>query len=241
MKKIICLICCRGGSKNIKDKNIRNFAGKPLLAWILKEAIKSKIFDKIILSTDSKKIAKVGRKYGILIPGLRPRKLALSNSNQFDTHKYIFKKLNINDKNSIVCNLLNNPFINSHLIKKSFKVFKKFDFKRIVVDYTKVDSDYIALKQFSINKNDKIKLLNPKKFLKLKLNRQELKNYYVFIHNIRWGLPSDLIDYEIFKKNLLKNGYGIKLSKLENFDLDDMEDWIIAKNLFKLLKKIKKN
>jgi len=241
LKNIICLICCRGGSKNIKNKNIRNFADKPLLAWILEEAIKSKIFDKIILSTDSKKIAKVGKKYGILIPGLRPKKLALSNSNQFDTHKYIFKKLDINDENSIVCNLLNNPFINSNLIKKSFKIFKKFNFKRIVVDYTKIDGDYIALKQFSISKKNKIKFLSPKKFLNLKLNRQELKDFYVFIHNIRWGLPSDLIDYEIFKKNLLKNGYGIKLSKLENFDLDDMEDWILAKNLFKLLKKNKKN
>lgn len=240
MKNKICLICCRGGSQNIKNKNIKIFAGKPLLAWILEEAIKSKVFDKIILSTDSKKIAKVGANYNILIPGLRPKKLALSTSNQFDTHKYIFKKLGINDENSIVCSLLNNPFINSNLIKKSYKIFKSFDYKRIVVDYTKVDGDYIAFKQFSINKNI-IKFINPKKFLNLKLNRQELKDLYVFIHNIRWGRPSDLNDYEIFKKNLLKNGYGIKLSKLENFDLDDMEDWIIAKNLFKLLKKIKKN
>ena len=81
MKNKICLICCRGGSQNIKNKNIKIFAGKPLLAWILEEAIKSEVFDKIILSADSKKIAKVIANYNILIPGLRPKKLALSTSN----------------------------------------------------------------------------------------------------------------------------------------------------------------
>ena len=64
----ICLICCRGGSKSIKNKNIKNFNGKPLLYWTLEEAIKSKIFNKIILSTDSVKIKNKAKKYNILIP-----------------------------------------------------------------------------------------------------------------------------------------------------------------------------
>ena len=119
---------------------------------------------------------------------------------------------------------------------KSYKIFKSFNYKRIIVDYTKVDGVYIAFKQFGIDGN-KIQFINPEKFLNLKLNRQELKEFYVFIHNIRWGLPSYLSNYEVFKKKLLKNGYGIKLSKLENFDIDDKEDWIVANNIFKLLKK----
>ena len=235
MKNKICLICCRGGSKTIKDKNIKNFAGKPLLSWILEAALKSKVFDKIILSTDSKKILNIGKKYNILIPGLRPKKLAGSTSNQFDTHKYIFKKLNINDKNSVVCVLNNNPFINSKLINDSYKIFKKFNYKKIIADYCKIDGDYIAFKQFFINKK-KFEFLNKKKFLNLKLNRQQLKKFYTFIFNIRWGKPSVLTDYEIFKKNLLNNGHGIEISKLENFDIDDMQDWKIAISVFKSLK-----
>ena len=235
MKNIICLICCRGGSKSIKDKNIKRFAGKPLLKWILEEAIKSKIFDKIILSTDSKKIKNIASKYKILIPGLRPKKLARSNSDQFDTHKYIFNKLKINDKNSVVCVLNNNPFIKSKLIKKSFKIFKKFKYERIVSDYAKVDGDYISPKQFFM-KNKKVDFLDKKKFINLKLNRQELKNFYTFIFNIRWGRPSDLENYKIFKKNLSLKGYGLELSKLENFDIDDKIDWKIASSIFKSIK-----
>mgnify|MGYP000341710571 CR=1 FL=1 len=210
-----------------------------MLNWILEEAIKSRVFDKIILSTDSKKIQSIGKKYNILIPGLRPKHLARSNSDQFDTHKYIFKKLNINDKNSLVCILNNNPFISSKLIKKSYKIFKKFKYNKIIADYCKVDGDYIAYKQFFIVKK-KIKFISEKKFINLKLNRQNLKNFYTYIFNIRWGLPSDLDNYKIFKKNLSDNGYGFEISKLENFDIDDMEDWKIAESVFKSLKNDKK-
>lgn len=235
MKNKICLICCRGGSKTIKNKNIKKFHGKPLLSWILESAIKSKIFDKIILSTDSKKIKKVGMKYDILIPGLRPKNLAKAHSDQFDTHKFIFEKLNIRNENSVVCVLNNNPFIKPKLIIKSYELFKKFKYKKIVSDYCNVDGDYIALKQFFIT-NKKFKFLNEKKFINLKLNRQELKSFYTYIFNIRWGRPSELSNYKTFKKNLIKNGTGIKLSKLENFDIDDLEDWKIALSVFKILK-----
>tara|TARA_Y100000816_G_scaffold157265_2_gene112231 strand:+ start:8792 stop:9514 length:723 start_codon:yes stop_codon:yes gene_type:complete len=239
LKNKICLICCRGGSKTIKNKNIKYFAGKPLLSWVIEEAIKSKIFDEIILSTDSEKIKSIGKKYKILIPGLRPKNLAKSSSDQFETHKYIFNKLGINDKNSIVCVLNNNPFITFKLIKKSFKIFKKFKYKRIVADYSKVGGDYIAPKQFFI-KNGVIKFMDRKKFLELKINRQQLKDYYSFIFNIRWGLPSNLSNYKSFKKNLSNNGHGFELSKLENFDIDDLEDWKIASIIFKSIKNVKR-
>ena len=147
LKEVICLICCRGGSKGIKNKNIKIFNKKPLLSWTLEAAIKSKVFNRIILSTDSKKIATVGKRFNIEIPGLRPKQLSLSSSNQFDTHKYIFDKLNINDSNSIVCVLNNNPFINKNYIIKSFKIFQKNKFKNLVTDCIKVNGDYVFLKQ----------------------------------------------------------------------------------------------
>ena len=154
----ICLICCRGGSKTIKNKNIKKFSGKPLIHRSLENILKSKIFDRIILSTDSKKIANSVRNFDIEIPGLRPKNLSTSSSHQFDTHKFIFKKLNINDKNSIVCVYNNNPFIKPNLIKKSYELYKKNKFKGLVVDSVKVDGDYIALKQYKFEK--KILYLN---------------------------------------------------------------------------------
>ncbi len=143
--------------------------------------------------------------------------------------------MNINNKNSVVCILNNNPFIKSGLIKKSFQIFKQLKYKKIVADYARVDGDYISYKQFFIEREN-FKFLNEKKFINLKLNRQELKKFYTYIFNIRWGLPSDLINYKIFKKKLVKKGYGIELSKFENFDIDDLYDWKIALSVFKFLK-----
>ena len=66
----ICLIPARSGSKRIKNKNIKNFFGKPLIAFAIQLAIKSKLFDKVIVSTDSNKIAKISKKYGATVPFL---------------------------------------------------------------------------------------------------------------------------------------------------------------------------
>ena len=64
MKQIVALTCCRGNSKGLRDKNITKFHGKPMLYWIFKEIYNTKIFSKIILSTDSKKIFNIGKKIG---------------------------------------------------------------------------------------------------------------------------------------------------------------------------------
>ena len=203
-KEIICLICCRGGSKTIKNKNIKLFNKKPLLYWSLKNLIKSKVFTKIVLSTDSKKIAKTASLFkNVEIPGLRPKKLAKSDSNQFETHQYIFRKLKIEDNNSIVCVFNNNPFITAEKIKESFQIFKKNKFKGLVTDAALVDGDYIAWKQCKRNR-EKLNYIFKRKFFNLKLNRQTLKKFYVNIFNLRWGKPSHLKSYHSYKKQLLK-------------------------------------
>lgn len=79
-KKIIALITARGGSKSIPDKNIKNFCGKPLIAWTIKEALKSGLIDRVIVSTDSAKIAKIARRYGAETPFSQPKELAQSSS-----------------------------------------------------------------------------------------------------------------------------------------------------------------
>ena len=87
-KEIICLICCRGGSSKIKNKNIKKFCGKALLTWSINNIIQSGVFDRIILSTDSKKIGKIGTKRTLVeLPGLRPKRVATNKSEQFETHK----------------------------------------------------------------------------------------------------------------------------------------------------------
>lgn len=76
MKKPICFIGARGGSKGVPRKNIRKIGGKPLIAYSIESALKSKIFSHVIVSTEDKEIASISEKYGAEVPFLRPKKLA---------------------------------------------------------------------------------------------------------------------------------------------------------------------
>ena len=69
----IAIIPARSGSKRIKNKNIKLFFGKPLIYYAITAAIKSDVFDKIIVSSDSKKILNIANKYGASTPFLRPK------------------------------------------------------------------------------------------------------------------------------------------------------------------------
>lgn len=72
--KVIAVIPARGGSKRIPQKNIIDFMGKPIIAWTIEAAQKSKLFDRIIVSTDSSEIANVAKNYGLDMPFLRNEK-----------------------------------------------------------------------------------------------------------------------------------------------------------------------
>lgn len=69
--KTVAVIPARGGSKRIIDKNILDFIGKPMLAWTIEAAMRANIFDRILLSTDDKKIATVAEQYGLEVPFYR--------------------------------------------------------------------------------------------------------------------------------------------------------------------------
>ncbi len=74
--KPICFIGARGGSQGVPKKNIRLIAGKPLIAYTIESALKSKIFSHVVVSTEDKTIASISKKFGADVPFLRPKKLS---------------------------------------------------------------------------------------------------------------------------------------------------------------------
>ncbi len=230
--KIIALICCRGGSKGIPGKNIKSFAGKPMLGWILEAAKKSEVFDDIILSTDSQEIASVGESFGAVVPGLRPDYLAQDTSDQFDTHRYIFEQLGVSDETHRVCILTNNPLINDDLIKQGYNECEKTNFERIVLDTVRVPGDYLHYRQCFLQ-NDLLRFYFPKGMLDSQINRQTIAPTYTTINNMRWGKPSYFLDYDSYKTEVVTNGIvPVALPKLRNVDIDDTDDWKIAEVIF---------
>jgi CMP-N-acetylneuraminic acid synthetase len=83
-KKILALIPARGGSKGLPGKNIKPLFGKPLIGWTIEQALRSRLLDRVVVSTDDKAIAETAVKYGAEVPCLRPPGLARDNSRVVD-------------------------------------------------------------------------------------------------------------------------------------------------------------
>jgi N-acylneuraminate cytidylyltransferase/CMP-N,N'-diacetyllegionaminic acid synthase len=90
---MIAIIPARGGSKGLPGKNIRNLNGKPLIAYTIEAALKSKYITRVILSTDDLEIANVARQYGAEVPFLRPSHLAADTAKAIDAYKYTYERL----------------------------------------------------------------------------------------------------------------------------------------------------
>lgn len=93
-KKLLALIPARGGSKGIKDKNITLLHGKPLIAYTIEAAGKSKYVDEVVVSTDSTKIAETAKQYGAKTPFMRPPELAQDTSKTVDVVVHAIRELN---------------------------------------------------------------------------------------------------------------------------------------------------
>ncbi|HUH43228.1 MAG TPA: acylneuraminate cytidylyltransferase, partial [Sulfurimonas sp.] len=75
-ERCVAIIPARGGSKRIPRKNIKDFFGKPLIAYSIQTALESNLFDKIIVTTDDEEIASIAKEYGAEVPFLRPKELS---------------------------------------------------------------------------------------------------------------------------------------------------------------------
>ena len=78
--KSICFIGARGGSKGVPRKNIRKLGKKPLIAYTIESALKSNLFEHVIVSTEDTEIANISKKFGAEVPFIRPKKLATDSA-----------------------------------------------------------------------------------------------------------------------------------------------------------------
>jgi len=91
---IVAIIPARGGSKRIPKKNIKDFFGKPLISYPIDVALRSKLFSRVIVSTDDEEIAKVARKYGAEVPFIRPKSLSDDFTGTAEVVKHALSELN---------------------------------------------------------------------------------------------------------------------------------------------------
>jgi len=92
MSDILCTICARGGSKGVKNKNIKELNGKPLIAYTIEQAKASELFEHIVISTDSDDIANIAKQYGAEVFFKRSKEMASDTAGKLDVIKDAFKR-----------------------------------------------------------------------------------------------------------------------------------------------------
>jgi CMP-N-acetylneuraminic acid synthetase len=157
--KIVGLIPARSGSQRVKNKNILNFYGYPLLAYTIANALESKIFSKLIISSDSQKIIEVALNYGVHEYVLRPKSISKSTSTDFDWINHLMEK-NFITADYFAILRPTSPFRSSRLIRTVYKKFKSSNFDSIRT--VKLVKDHPG-KVWSINSQTLVPLFKKKK------------------------------------------------------------------------------
>ena len=116
----IGIIPARGGSKRIPRKNIRPFAGKPIMAWVIETALQSGLFDKLIVSTDDEEVANVAAEYGAEVPFVRPAELSDDQTGIIEVvqHAVTWMADNGADVEHVCCMLATAPFLQAGDLEK---------------------------------------------------------------------------------------------------------------------------
>ena len=176
--KIIAFIPARSGSKSIKDKNIKILNGKPLIAWSIQACLKSKFINKVVISTDSKKYAKIAKKYGADEIIIRPKKISKDKSTDYEAIIHAILNLKYSDYDLIAHIRPTTPQRDVFDIDKAIKIFaiSKYNSLRSVHEMSES-----AYKSFEISKKNQLKPIANLKFSLDDLNkpRQAFKNTYV--------------------------------------------------------------
>lgn len=228
MMRKIAVITARGGSKRIPRKNIREFCGKPILAYSIEAALESGIFDTVMVSTEDEEIAETAERYGAEIPFLRSSR----NADDFATTREVLREVlgeygSRGERFDVLCCIYPTaPFVTAGRLREAAKLLEengadsvlpvvRFGFppQRCVV----VQDGFL---QFKWPENAQVR-------------SQDLEPYYhdagqFYFLNVESFLAQDVM--------VMKKTVPLILSEMEIQDIDTEEDWKLAELKYRLLR-----
>lgn len=227
--KNIAIIPARGGSKRIPHKNIRNFCGRPMIAWSIEAAKSSDLFDHIIVSTDDIEIAEVAKAWGAEIPFMRPA--ALSND-YVGTGPVVKHALNWVIENlgepEFVCTIYATaPFIRSIDLINGWQLMIDQESE---IAFTVTSFPFPIQRAIKITENGRIGMFQPEHY---KTRSQDLEPAYHDAGQFYWARTQAVLN-EI--SAFSEAAVPLILPRYRVQDIDTIEDWHRAELMFKVLK-----
>jgi len=226
MKKKICIIPARGGSKRILNKNIKDFCGKPIIAYSIEAAIKSNLFDEVMVSTDSVEIAKVAKEYGAEVPFFRSDKNSNDFATTFDVIEEVLAYYNKEGKDFAYacCIYACAPFVTKQRLEEAFDLLIKDDFDTVfpIMEYGHPIQRALKVTAKKVSMFDD-------KFITTRT--QDLEKSYFDAGQFYWMQTKKVLQ----SKKIFSNNSGcLVLSEMEGQDIDNLVDWKLAELKYKI-------
>lgn len=219
---IVAVITARGGSKRIPRKNIKEFMGKPMLAYAVEAAVNSKVFDEVMVSTDDVEIAEIARQFGAKVPFMRSEKTANDFATTADVLDEVISEYKKSGKtfDELCCIYPCVPFLTADVIKNAYEKFKTSGADRLtpVVKYS-----FPIQRAFKLNEQGLLEYREPENAPK---RSQDLEPMY---HDV--GM---FYFYKTEKMNSDKIAM-LEMDEAMVQDIDNESDWRMAETKYRIM------
>ena len=226
----ICVIPARGGSKRIPRKNIKEFHGKPMIAWSIEAAQKANIFSKILVSTDDDEIAHIAKSMGAEVPFLRPKELSDDYATTGNVMSHASQwMIQAGLTSDVICCLYPTaPFVQSSDLVEAHRIIISEDWQYVfsVCEYSSP-----VFRSFEKNANGGIRMLFPECF---ETRSQDLPNVF---HDSGMFYMGTLDAWSTGLPAFGEYSFPIIIPSWRVQDIDTPEDWKRAELMYQALKK----
>lgn len=228
----LCIIPARGGSKRIPRKNIRDFLGKPIIAYSIEAALNSGLFEEVMVSTDDKEIAEIAQKYGAIVPFFRSEENANDFATTADVIKEVIADYTKSDKefDNFCCCYPTAPFISSARLSEGLKQLQSPSVSSV---FPVAEFGYPILRSLMMEDDGKVSMNWPDQ---LNARSQDLPKAYHDAGQWYWMKTTDFLSTG---KIIGENSYGLQLEAIEVQDIDNEIDWKLAELKYELLQSLK--
>lgn len=227
--KCIAIIPARGGSKRIPKKNIKDFLGIPIIAYSIRAAIESKLFEEVMVSTDDIDIMDIAQHYGAQVPFERSPKNSDDTATTSDVIAEVIQQYDSMGRRFqyVCCMYATSPFVTQKNLVNAYDLLIKTNADSVI---PVVKFSYPVMRALKIQSDQKIEFMWPEHSL---TRSQDLEPAYHDVGQFYWLNGKT---FRTTKKIITANTYSIELSELESQDIDTEIDWIVSEEKFKFLK-----
>jgi pseudaminic acid cytidylyltransferase len=225
----VAVIPARGGSKRIPRKNIREFAGKPMIAYSIECALESRLFERVIVSTDDDQIASVAKRYGAEVPFCRPAEISddYTGTTVVVSHAISWLESHGQTLSAVCCIYATAPFISKEDVREGLKILEAGAWQYV---FSAASFTYPIFRSFRSNGADGLEMFFPERF---SARSQDLPEALHDAGQFYWGRPSAwLRGLRIFDRH--SNIVTVPRWRVQ--DIDTEEDWTRAEAMLGYMK-----